>query len=419
VVLIFRKALRTVVNKSAYIVGLLPFLVGCTIDEYSVILTSYELKSPAGSGSGEPFLSSSGDAVYMSWLERVAADRHELRFSRLTGSSWEEPKVITSSDRFFVNWADFPSLTSGPNGSLWVHWLERGLNGGYDYGIRIAHSEDEGATWSEPWTPHEDVSATEHGFVSTSPVGDNMGFLWLDGRRFEVGPDGLPATQEMALMHRTITSGDIKGAEVLVDARVCECCQTDQALTSNGPIAVYRDRSPDEVRDIYITRFEGDNWTKGEAVYEDGWETNACPVNGPAVAAIEHDVAVVWFTAANGIPLVKVAFSNDAGVSFGRASVIDDQSPAGRVDLLMLEDRSVLVAWLTRTGGGQAEVRVRRVLPSGQMEESLKVSASSSERASGFPRMALTDGGDVVLAWTDATELVRQVRISRIEMQKR
>lgn len=406
-------------NKWAYIVVFMLFLGACSTDEYSVILTSHELKSPAGSGSGEPFLSSSGDAVYLSWLERTAAGAHELRFSRLNGPSWEEPKIITSSDRFFVNWADFPSLTLGPGGSLWVHWLERGPAGGYDYGIRVAHSEDEGSTWSEPWTPHEDVSATEHGFVSTSPIGDGMGFLWLDGRRFEAGPDGLPATQEMALMHRTISSGDSRGAEVLVDARVCECCQTDQALTSNGPIAVYRDRSPDEVRDIYVTRFEGGNWTRGEAVYEDGWETSACPVNGPAVAATEQDVAVAWFTAADATPLVKVAFSDDAGVSFGRAHIIDDRTPAGRVDLLMLEDRSVLVSWLARIGGGQAEVRVRRVLPSGRMEESLRVSASSSERASGFPRMALRDGGDVLLAWTDATELVPQVRVARIETERR
>jgi len=413
------KVLRTLLSKWAYIVVFIAFLGGCTTDEHSVMLTSHELKSPAGSASGEPFLSSSGDAVYLSWLERTAAGTHELRFSRLDGSSWGVPTVITSSDRFFVNWADFPSLTLGPTGSLWVHWLERGPAGGYDYGIRVAHSEDEGLTWSEPWTPHEDTSATEHGFVSTSPVGDGMGFLWLDGRRFEAGSDGLPATQEMALMHRMISSEDKKGTETLVDERVCECCQTDQALTSDGPVAVYRDRSPDEVRDIYITRFEDGTWTSGEPVYEDGWETNACPVNGPSVSASEQDVAVAWFTAADGAPLVKVAFSHDSGASFGEAHVIDDQSPAGRVDLLMLEDRSVLVAWLARIGGGQAEVRVRRVLPSGRMEESLSVSASSSERASGFPRMALRERGDVLLAWTDVTELVPQVRVARIEMEMR
>ena len=36
-----------------------------------------EVPSPAGVGSGEPFLSSSGDVVYMSWLERAGSRGHE------------------------------------------------------------------------------------------------------------------------------------------------------------------------------------------------------------------------------------------------------------------------------------------------------------------------------------------------------
>ncbi|HSH74513.1 MAG TPA: hypothetical protein VLA09_02320, partial [Longimicrobiales bacterium] len=67
------------------------------------------VESPAGGGSGEPFLSSAGDTIYFSWLQSAGARGHELRFARFHDGRWGEPRVIAESDRFFVNWADFPS----------------------------------------------------------------------------------------------------------------------------------------------------------------------------------------------------------------------------------------------------------------------------------------------------------------------
>jgi hypothetical protein len=375
-----------------------------------------EIPSPAGVGSGEPFLSSWGDSALLSWLERSAHGEHELRLARFEEGRWSAPTIVAASDRFFVNWADFPSVSPGPDGSLWAHWLERGASGGYDYGVRIARSGDGGATWSEPWTPHEDETPTEHGFVSTASVGEGVGFLWLDGRRFAAGPDGTP-TQEMALYFRRADAGGPAGPETLVDARVCDCCQTDMAVTSRGPVAVYRDRSPEEIRDIRIIHYRSGAWTKGAIVHEDGWETGACPVNGPAVAARGETVAVAWFTAAGGVPRVRLAFSGDAGESFDAPVEIDDGNPAGRVDVVMLEDRSALVSWLERTGGDHAEVRVRAITTAGRAGESVGVSPSSGERASGFPRMARVADGSVIVAWTDVAELEPRVRVARIHFE--
>jgi hypothetical protein len=394
-----------------------PLWAACAADGPAVRLVVEEITSPAGEGSGEPFLSSLGDTVLMSWLEAAGNGRHELRFAAHHGSAWDETRVIAASDRFFVNWADFPSVSGGPDGTLWAHWLERGPDGGYDYGIRIVRSADGGATWSEPWTPHEDGTPTEHGFVSTVRVGDGLGFLWLDGRSFVPGKDGAPATEEMALYFRTADGTGLTGPETVVDARVCDCCQTDMALTASGPVAVYRDRSAGEIRDIRVRRYRGGAWTEGEIVHADGWETAACPVNGPAVAARGEDVGVAWFTAAGGVPRVKLAFSDDAAGSFDEPIVVDDGNPAGRVDLVMLPDGAALVSWLERTGGEWAEVRVRRVESGGRMGASVSVSPSSGERASGFPRLAASADGSVMAAWTDVTELAPSVRVARIEIE--
>jgi sorbitol-specific phosphotransferase system component IIA len=73
---------------------------------------------------------------------------------------------------------------------------------------------------------------------------------------------------------------------------VCECCQTLAAVTSEGVIIAYRDRSPSEVRDIYYVRRQNGAWSALQAIHEDGWEITACSVNGPSVAADGSRVAL-------------------------------------------------------------------------------------------------------------------------------
>lgn len=375
------------------------------------------LPSPAGPASGEPFVSEADGRVYLSWLQAASGDGHELRFARFDGEAWSDPKTIARSDRFFVNWADFPSLTPGPDGTLWAHWLERGAEGGYDYGIRIVRSEDGGETWSEPMTPHEDDSATEHGFVSALAFEDGVGFVWLDGREYAAGIEGSVPPQEMTLRYRFVGTDGAVASERLIDGRVCDCCQTAAAMTDAGPVAVYRNRSDAEVRDVYVSRLRDGAWTEGVPVHEDGWTIAGCPVNGPQVVARGMDVAVAWFTAVGDAPRVKVAFSHDGGAAFGEPTVVDGGNPEGRVDLIMREDRSVLVSWLERTGGENAEVRLRRVAPDGTMSGSLALVGSSAGRASGFPRLVARGPGEALLAWTDLDGDAPRVRVTRLRLE--
>lgn len=406
-----RKALPLI-----FCVSLVGACTGDTLPNLTVALE--DVATPAGANSGEPFLSSTADGVYMSWLEASEEGGHDLRFARFDGAAWGEAATVAHSERFFVNWADFPSVTPAPDGSLWAHWLQRGAEGGYDYGVRVAHSRDGGATWSEPWTPHDDASPTEHGFVSVLPMDDGIGFVWLDGRRYAAGPDGSPATEEMTLRYRVMGLDGVSGPETLLDARVCDCCQTDAAMAASGPVVAYRNRSDAEIRDIYLARWADGAWTEGAPVHVDGWEIAGCPVNGPAVVASGDAVAVAWFTAAGDEARVKVAFSSDGGATFGEPTVVDGGNPAGRVDLLMVTGGSVLVSWLERTGGEAAEVRLREVYPDGRLTESVTVAGSDAGRASGFPRMAETPDGNVLLAWTDVIGDAPLVRVTKLEVER-
>jgi hypothetical protein len=373
------------------------------------------LASPAAPGSGEPNLAvAPGGKVYMSWLE-PSDSGHAMRVASYSGGRWSEPSTVRAGRDFFVNWADFPSIRVIGDGRLAAHWLQRTGKGTYAYGVRISHSIDDGKSWSAPVVPHRDTSQTEHGFVALWRDGQRTGAAWLDGRKFDKASHS-PAN-EMTLRSSTIgVSGEL-GPESLLDARVCDCCQTAAALTVTGPIVAYRDRSPDEIRDIYVVRRIGGKWRAPMPVHKDNWKIAACPVNGPAIAADGDRVALGWFTAAGDSARVNLAFSTNGGARFKPPVRIDDGAPAGRVDVALLSDGSALVSWIERTGGDTAAVRVRRVRPDGRAGPAVTIATSSAARASGFPRMAIS-GETAFFAWTvpgrPSSVEVAQLPVARI-----
>lgn len=377
-----------------------------------------EVASPAGPGSGQPFLSTSVDAVVLTWQERDQDGGHAVRVARLGTDGWSATGTVARGADLFVNWADFPASASDARGRVWVHWLQRLRGDGLAYAVRLAHSDDGGASWSEAWTPHEDGTATEHGFVSLLPWGDGMGLTWLDGRNYAPGPGGEEPTREMTVRWRALGADGVWGSEVVLDERACDCCQTGAAVTDEGPVVVYRDRTVDEVRDVGVTRWTPEGWTPGVPVHDDGWVIAGCPVNGPAVDARGRAVVVAWFTGAGDEGKVRVAFSDDAGRTFAPPVQVDGGDPAGRVDALLQADGSAVVAWLERTGGDEAELRLARVTRDGSLRAG-RVAGTQAARASGFPRMASVpwDPEAVLLAWTDVADAdAPRVRLVRVEL---
>ena len=377
------------------------------------------LDSPAAPGSGEPNLHTASDGrVYLTWIEPAESKGHRLRFAVRDGGGWSAPRTIAEGSNWFVNWADFPSLVVLKDGALVAHWLVK-AGDGHAYDINVSRSSDGGKTWAKPIIPHRDGTKTEHGFVSLLPwSGGRAGAVWLDGRNFKQVPKNSHGSlpNEMTLRFTAMDSKGRLSDDALLDSRVCDCCQTSAALTPDGAIVVYRDRSPKEIRDISVVRFHKGRWTEPRSLSIDDWEIHGCPVNGPSVSAEGRRVAVAWFTAARDAPRVKVIFSSDGGATFGQPIRVDDGTPVGRVDVLTLGDGSALVSWLERTAKG-GEVKLRRVRPDGSGDDAITVAESGIARASGFPQMTRA-GSEIIFAWTDpgAPSRVRTA-VAQIELK--
>jgi hypothetical protein len=259
-------------------------------------------------------------------------------------------------------------------------------------------------------TPHGDGTPTEHGFVSMAGTGNAVTAVWLDGRNtggggHEAGHDSAAGAMTLRAA-RVSADGRVAGGENELDARVCDCCQTDVSASVDGLLVAYRDRSDDEIRDIAVVRATDTGWSAPSTVHRDGWRIDACPVNGPAIAAHGRTVAVAWFTAPDQ-PRIRLAFSSDAGASFAAPLEVAAGRVTGRVDLVMLDDARAVVSWLAEGADG-AEIRAQPWSRAGAAGAPLVVAASTVDRAAGFPRMALA-GNALLFAWTEvaATPTVR------------
>jgi hypothetical protein len=357
-----------------------------------------ELVSPATSPSAQPQLVvDAAGRVILSWIEDVGkTTARAFRYSYRDGDRWTAPTTIVERDRFFVNWADVPSVFPMGGGRLAAHWLQYNGPGTYAYDVRLAFSDAQGKNWSADTTPHRDRSNTEHGFASFfAAPGGGAGVVWLDGRAMSGTHGG--AHGAMTLRATTIAPDGNIGDEVRLDARVCECCPTTAVATASGALVAYRDRSHREVRDIAVARLHKGVWQPPALVHADNWKIDACPVNGPAVAASGDHVALAWFTAEGDKPRVNVAFSDDGGTRWGAPIRVDEAKSLGRVDTVLLDDGRAVVLWMEHLDSG-SELRARIVAPTGARDSYVTIASMAANRQSGYARMVRT-GHDLVFAW--------------------
>lgn len=356
-----------------------------------------EITAPVQGNSHLPRLALGNETLQMTWVE-TQDSLAVLKYSKLENDVWSPAQTVTQGNDWFVNWADFPSL--GVNGdTMLTNVLQKSAEGTYDYDVKLSMFTPAGNK-KENFLLNTDGIQAEHGFVSMQAYDDGYYVSWLDGRNTK---DEDRSKNQMSLRNAFIDLDGNISQETEIDNRVCDCCSTATAITQNGPVVVYRDRSESEieVRDMSIVRWVDGSWTQPKPIHQDNWLLNGCPVNGPAMATKEENVAVAWFTAANDTPSVWVVFSQDNGANFNEPIRLDAGNAIGRVDLTMLDTSTALVSWLEPQGESMV-LQLAKVNVDGSKEAPITVTKTSAARQSGFPQMEVIDNTAYV-AWTDVT----------------
>lgn len=378
--------------------------------------TSVELlRNPADAEAFAPRLFQANGRTGLSWLAPTAGG-HALRYAVWTGDDWSEAQTIATGDDWFANWADLPGVRPLSNGGWLAWWLQKSGDATYAYDVELAVSDD-GCHWQQTGSPHHDGTPTEHGFVAAFDANDGFGLLWLDGRNTIASADAHHHGGGMSLRYGLFDAAGGQHEEAVLDTLVCDCCQTDAAMLEDGVIAVYRDRTAEEIRDIKVVRYVGGAWQSPVLVHADGWKIDGCPVNGPAVAADGETVAVAWFTAADGEAMVRAALSDDGGRSFSPPLQISAGEPLGRVDVVWHPGYGALVSWMERRDG-RAAVWLRGLDPERWPGGSIRLVDVTGTRASGFPRIAGLEDGRLLLAWTEQAPAGRQVLTATVKLPR-
>lgn len=348
------------------------------------------------------------DGYLLSWTDREGPRAH-LRFAALDdeGQTVRTGEIAQGED-WFVNWADFPALQVADNGD-WIAFFLRRIDPSkpYAYGIWITRSTDRGQSWSAPTLAHDDGTATEHGFVSLLPDGeDRVLMIWLDGRRSALLQSGDEDREHAhggahTALHSAVSTrgGMIEHAEL--DSLTCDCCRTSVARGTDGPVVLYRDRTADEIRDVYFVQRISGAWSQPQIVLEDQWTMPGCPVNGPSLIAKGGGLQAAWPTQADGTPTLRLAQRAD---DQWRAQPNLDRGDAvqGRVDLASWSDDESLAVWM----GGDSEHAVLKLAwlgADGAITQTHELASLPRGRSTGMPRIA-SQPGRALVVWTEVIE---------------
>ena len=323
-----------------------------------------------------------------------------MRYATFANGAFGAPHEVTRGDDLMVNWADLPSVQP-ITANVWAaHWLKNAPDSGGAYHIATSVSQDGGDSWSAARAAQRRQRDGRARFRGAVRVGRfDRGVL---ARR--PAARGVVVRQAGQLLGTSLRIAriDYSGAVVareIVDELVCDCCAPDHAMASAGPVVAYRDRTPEEIRDIVVRRFADGRWQEPVGAGADNWHIEGCPVNGPKIAAVGERVAVAWFTAANDVPRVRFAASTDGGATFAPALELDGAGSFGQVGLLLDAAGAALITWWRAAPGGGTDLVLRTVAADGALGESRVVAHSAATQPVDVPQI-IAAGDDVLVAWT-------------------
>ena len=389
--------------KKFIIIFILLTIISCTTKEVFI----ENIPFLYGDNNAQPNLVSSNGALSLSWISSKNKNKASLHFSQFKKGKWIKPQKIANGSDWFVNWADFPAHAINED-LIITSYLKKSDSGTYTYDVILNLQKLSGEKIKKDFLLNTDGVKAEHGFVSIIP-NNNKGFFitWLDGRNtVEKKLDGHHKPMTIRFAEITNTGEVINESEL--DEAACDCCQTSIAMTNNGPIVVYRDRSENEVRDIYTIRNINGVWEEPNPLHNDGWIINGCPVNGPKVAVNSTNLAIAWFTVINDNPIVNVSFSKTNGDSFGIPFKLNDLDAIGRVDVAFLNNEEVIVSYMEVDDIG-TYLRIKKVSVTGEISKPITISKIDGGRNTGVPQLEIINN-EIFIVWTISLEGINQLK---------
>jgi len=303
----------------------------------------------ASDGEFNPFvLSDNHGGFYVAYVLRKAGLSDVMfQHSQATGGLTSGVRVDSHPGGGAVRNENPPKIAVGPNNEVYVVWASERER--WKGNIRFARSLNGGKTFEPAIDLNSEASQQPISRAFEAIAVDTKGRIfvaWIDERNKTSKDRAAEIWMATSDDHGKTFSHDRK---ILADA--CECCRIAFAIDSTGRIYLSYRTVPSSgpmFRDIAVARSDdGGKTFKPAIVSRDGWELNACPIDGATMTVDTADrIHVVWFTQTGDVPRLYIASSSDHASSFGKPRVLDStQKLAKHAHAVAASGGRVLVAW--------------------------------------------------------------------------
>lgn len=289
-----------------------------------------------------------------------------------------------------------PKIEFADDGSLYaVYLLGKDIGKRFPVSaLRVVRSTDHGRTWSRPVTVTDDTTEFgSHNFhaLTTGPDG-TVYVSWLDGRMGKSAAYVTHSTDGGATWAPNVRMS-------VGEACPC-CRTALAAGANGVVYAAWRAVLTGNIRDIVVARStdNGATWGAPVRVHADDWKIDGCPHAGPSVQLdAAGKLHVLWWTGKPDASGVFYAVSSDSGASFNDPVAVSRQAMPvpSHVQLALTDSGAVVAAW-DEVRGTMPVVYVRTASVNGAFGP--VVALTDTTQSSQYPVIG-THGNTAYVAW--------------------
>lgn len=280
--------------------------------------------------------------------------------------------------------------------------------------VRIARSEDDGASFSAPRSLSDDPASQRFPQLAFDPAGRLHAF-WLDKRTVAAARQAGREQPGAAVAHaRSDDAGASFGAEAIVADSSCECCRLALAFDAQvHPVLAYRALFDGHVRDHALLRLDDAGHAGPPTrIADDHWGIDGCPHQGPALAiGADGTVHAAWFTQGSARQGLFFARSTDGGRHFDAPQPVGDAPLQASRAALLARGHKVWLAW-KQFDGQRITIRLRRSDDDGRSWGAEREIAST--RATADHPVLVADRSQVLLSWLTRAEGYRLLPVDAL-----
>lgn len=304
----------------------------------------------------------------------------------------ERPQIVVKGNHVFVTYAFFKD----------AHWNAQ---------INKLYSDDGGRTFSTPESIVKDGSSQRFPVMLMEPNG-TLFLSWIDKRLVAASKNTGHEMLGGSIAYAFSDDGGVHfSVEKIANKDSCECCRIGAGLDPEGGLAlVYRAIFPGGIRD-HASQYISNMGKLGpiERVSDDGWKTDVCPHQGPAIAISGAGTFhVAWFTLGAKRQGVFYANSHNQGVTYSEPVRVGKEDANVSRPYLLAVGNDVWLVW-KEFNGHQTSVQMKHSLDDGASWSDPSVIAQTAAY-SDHP-LLISKGKEVFLSWLTRDEGYRLLKI--------